>query len=60
VLDPRHLLRMKRLAQNPPSLTKVRIVLGVVALCLLLFAIERWIGWPEWLAAGRTPPIVVR
>lgn len=60
MLDPRHLLRMKRLAQNPPSMTKVWIVLGAVVLCLILFAIERWIGWPEGLSTGRTRPLIVR
>jgi len=60
VLDPRHLLRMKRLAQSPSALSKVWIVLAVVALCLAVFAIERWFGWPEWLVTERNRPFIVR
>jgi hypothetical protein len=29
-------------------------VLGVVALCLVLFGIEHFIGWPAWLTVN--PP----
>jgi len=60
VRDLRHLLRMKRLAQHPQSLTKVWIVLGVVAGCLVLFAIEHWFGWSDWLSVGRNRTIIVR
>jgi hypothetical protein len=43
------LLRAKRWVQNPPSEGRVKLVLGVVALCLLLVAIERFVGWPDWM-----------
>lgn len=43
-------LRMVRLVRNPPSEARVRLVLGVIALVLLLFAIERVFGWPEALS----------
>jgi hypothetical protein len=45
----RWLLRAKRWAQNPPSATRVRLVVGVVLLCAALFAVERFLGWPDWL-----------
>ncbi len=45
----RWLLRMKRLAQNPPSEAMVKMVLGIILLCVLLFLIERYIGWPDFL-----------
>jgi hypothetical protein len=42
-------LRMARWARNPPSPRMVKLVLGVVAACLALFAVEYFIGWPEFL-----------
>lgn len=54
-MNPRWLLRAKRLAQNPPSEQRVRLVLGVVAVCLLLVLVERFIGWPEALTLERMP-----
>jgi hypothetical protein len=48
-------LRAKRWAQNPPSASRVMLVLGVIALCLVLFAVERLIGWPDWLRSDPVP-----
>lgn len=48
-MNLRHFLRMARWAQIPPSLRQVLLVLAVVVLCLVLFAIERWYGWPDAL-----------
>ncbi|CUJ92975.1 hypothetical protein PH7735_01544 [Shimia thalassica] len=53
----RHLIRMSRWARNPPSEKMVIFVFSVIAICFVLFAIERWIGWPDWLVPnnmGRT------
>lgn len=52
------LLRMAKWARHPPSWQRVRLVFAVVALCLLVVAVERWIGWPDWMTlqpATRTP-----
>lgn len=38
------LLRAKRWAQHPPSMKKVLLVLGVVAVCLALYGIEYFFG----------------
>lgn len=43
------LLRAKRWVQNPPSAARVKLVLGVIALCLVIVGIERFLGWPEWM-----------
>ena len=43
------LLRMARWARHPPSEARVKLVLGVIAACLVLVAIERFVGWPEVL-----------
>jgi hypothetical protein len=51
----RHLLRMTRWAQNPPSTRRVIFFFAVLAACLALFAFERLIGWPDWLTPNMTP-----
>ena len=43
------LLRMARWARNPPSEARVKLLLGLVAICLGIYAVERWIGWPGWM-----------
>ena len=43
------LLRAKQWAHNPPSMGRVKFVVAIIAICVLLFAIERIFGWPEWL-----------
>ena len=47
------LLRAKRWAVRPPSTQRVLLVLGIIAFCLVLFAIERTVGWPDALTADR-------
>jgi len=49
-----HLLRMARWARNPPSAGKVKLVLAIIAFCLGLYAVERWVGWPEALSVEGT------
>ncbi len=53
------LLRMKRWVQHPPSWGRVKLVLGVVALCITLVTIEHIWGWPDALTPNvgqsRTP-----
>lgn len=47
------LVRASRWVRNPPSEGRVRLVLGVIALCLIVVVCERLFGWPEWLAVNR-------
>ena len=47
------LLRAKRWARNPPSEGRVKLVLGVVAICLVIVGGEWLFGWPEWLTTNR-------
>lgn len=54
-MNPNWLLRMSKWARHPPSMGRVKLVLSVIAFCLALVAIERWIGWPEWLAVNPQP-----
>lgn len=44
----RHLLRMSRWARNPPSDQRVKLVLGLIVLCLAIAGIEYMGWWPEW------------
>lgn len=48
-MNTRHFLRMAKWARNPPSEKRVKLVLAVIAICLLLFGFERLFGFPEWL-----------
>ncbi|KGB82568.1 MAG: hypothetical protein CL814_11920 [Confluentimicrobium sp.] len=54
-MNPRWFLRMARWARNPPGEKRVKLVLGVIALCLALLAVERFVGWPDWLTVNGTP-----
>ena len=54
-MNPLWFLRMARWARHPPSASRVKLVLGVIAFCLVLLAIEWLFGWPEWLTTNRMP-----
>lgn len=47
------LMRAKRWAARPPSAGKVKFVLAIIAVCIVLFAVERTMGWPDWLTPDR-------
>ncbi|MEC8631154.1 MAG: hypothetical protein VXY73_13765 [Pseudomonadota bacterium] len=49
------LVRASRWARNPPSMNRVILGAVVIAICLVLFGIERIWGWPEWLTPNRVP-----
>jgi len=40
---------MSKWARKPPGDARVKLVIWIVVICLVLFAIERWIGVPEWM-----------
>ncbi|MFM7335920.1 MAG: hypothetical protein ACKO1H_16205 [Tabrizicola sp.] len=42
-------MRAKRWVQNPPSEGRVKLVFGVIAICLVIVGIERFVGWPDWM-----------
>lgn len=46
------LLRMAVWARRPPSWQRVVLGLIVIGLCLALVAVERFVGWPDWLTTG--------
>ncbi len=48
-MNPHWLLRAKRWAQHPPSWKRIKLVFAVIGFCILLYVIERTVGWPDWL-----------
>ncbi|MDA5094899.1 hypothetical protein O2N63_12465 [Aliiroseovarius sp. KMU-50] len=55
-MNLRQFLRMSKWARNPPSEKRVKLVLGVVALCLLLVGYEYVFGTPDWLSGWSGRP----
>ncbi|MFV0292024.1 MAG: hypothetical protein ACK5II_01860 [Paracoccus sp. (in: a-proteobacteria)] len=51
------LLRASRWARRPPSMRMVKLVFAIIALGLILVALEKLGLWPEWatLEQGRKP-----
>lgn len=47
------LMRAKGWARNPPSEGRVKLVFGVIAICLVLAGLEWAFGWPDWLTLNR-------
>jgi hypothetical protein len=54
-MNPRWFIRMSQWARHPPSWGRVKLYAGVIAACLALVAVERFIGWPDWLTVERMP-----
>ncbi len=51
-MNLRWLLMMQRWARNPPPMWKVILVVCIVLACFALFAVERYVGWPDWLTTN--------
>lgn len=47
----RWLIRMAMWARRPPSESRVKLVLGVIAIGIAIVLIEKFIGWPDWATA---------
>jgi hypothetical protein len=47
------LVRAKRWAKHPPSPKRIKLVFGVVLVCLILVGIEKFIGVPDWMQLDR-------
>lgn len=43
------LVRAKRWAKHPPSTKRIKLVFGVILLCVALVGIEKFIGVPTWM-----------
>ena len=55
MMNLRWMLRAKRWTQNPPSEARIKLVFGVIAVSLILFGIEWYFGWPDWLTVNPSP-----
>jgi len=51
-MNPRFFLKMARIARHPPSKKTILLWIAVVGIALVLFGIERLIGWPDWLTVN--------
>ncbi|MBV0912112.1 hypothetical protein [Anianabacter salinae] len=51
-MNPRWLVKASLWARNPPSMKKVIFVLAIIGLCIALFVVERYVGWPNWLTVN--------
>ena len=51
-MNPRFFLKMARIARHPPSRKTILLWIVVVGIALVLFGIERLIGWPDWLTVN--------
>ena len=49
-MEPRWFFRMAKWAHTPPSTQRVVLVLGIVAVCFILFGIDKLFGLPEWMS----------
>ena len=56
-MDPmtRLLLRLAQWWRHPPSPGRIRLILIVLALCLAVVLVEKFVGWPDWMTAERVP-----
>ena len=52
-MNLRWLLMAKRWAQNPPSMGRVKLVVGVIVVCLLIVGAEKIGLTPDWMTADR-------
>ena len=51
-MNPIWFVRMAQWARNPPSWGRVKLVVGAVLLCFVLYGVELLWGWPEWLTVN--------
>ena len=51
----RVLFLLWRLWRRPPSRGTLLVMMAALALSLGIVAVERLVGWPDWLRAERVP-----
>lgn len=55
-MNPIWLMRMAKWVRHPPSWGRVKLVVGVIAACFVIFGIEYFWGWPDTLTPDRVRP----
>ncbi|MBE9605801.1 hypothetical protein IAI18_13105 [Acetobacteraceae bacterium H6797] len=51
----RLLIRLAMWWRNPPSPKRMKLILAVVAICLVIVLIEHLFGRPEWMHVEKVP-----
>lgn len=49
-MTDRWMLRAVKWARNPPSPKRVKFVFGIIAVCIIIYLVERYIGLPDWMS----------
>ncbi len=52
-MNPRWLWRMSMWVRRPPSRQRQILVAVTLGICAILFAVETFIGWPDWATAHK-------
>lgn len=53
-------IRLAMWFRQPPSRQHAILMAVVLAACVALVLVERFIGWPAWATLGDHPPRIVR
>ncbi|EPX79103.1 hypothetical protein [Litoreibacter arenae] len=53
----RWLLRASMWVRRPPSDRRVKLVVGLIVVCILIALIEHYVGWPDWATMERAPRV---
>ena len=61
-MDPRirWAIRLAQWFRHPPSRSRVILMAVVIALCVALVLVERFIGWPDWATLPDQGPRILR
>jgi hypothetical protein len=53
-MNIRHLLRLRRWADRPPSVARMKLLAAVVAISAAIYALDHFGVWPEWASTENT------
>ncbi|MDG1341289.1 MAG: hypothetical protein P8P66_15070 [Paracoccaceae bacterium] len=56
MFNPIHLLRISKWARHPPAMWRLKLIVGIIIFCAIIFVIERYIGWPDALSVEPRRP----
>ncbi|WP_121065051.1 hypothetical protein [Chachezhania antarctica] len=60
MMNPRHFVKMSRLAKHPPSTRKMIVMAVMIGLAALVAGIEKLGYWPDWATAERHRSVPVQ
>jgi hypothetical protein len=55
VINSRLLLRAALWVRNPPSMGRIKLVFGIIAVAVVIIGIERLGFWPDWATSDHIP-----